>query len=80
MTLTGHTYTISSLAYLGNNLLASASIDNTIKIWNIENGKCLMTLTGHTDCIESLAYLGNNLLASGSEDTTIKIWSLLFCN
>jgi len=46
-TLTGHTDAVGNLAYLGNNLLASASSDHTIKIWNIETGECLMTLTGH---------------------------------
>jgi len=72
-TLTGHTDYVNSLAYLGNNLLASASDDKTIKIWNIENGKCLKTLTGHTDYVYSLAYLGNNLLAANNnDDKTLK--------
>jgi WD40 repeat protein len=53
--------------------LASASYDNTIKIWDSVNGTVLKTLKSLT-LINSLAVLSNNILASGSSDSTITIW------
>ena len=66
----------SSLVVLPNGDLASGSGsgDNTIKIWNPNDGTLKTTLTGHTRDVESLVVLPNGDLASGSEDNTIKIW------
>lgn len=33
------------------NLLASASYDRTIRLWNVETGVSMRTLTGHTDVV-----------------------------
>ena len=55
--------------------MASGSEDNTIKIWNTDDGSVVRTLTGHNADIFSLAVLPNGNLASGSGDTTIKIWN-----
>jgi WD40 repeat protein len=58
-------------------ILASASGDRTIKIWDIETGSCLKTLTGHTDWVRSVAFsLDGQILASGSADCTIKLWDV----
>ena len=58
------------------NRLASGSLDNTIKIWNIENGECIRTLTGHSNWVISVELISQNRLASGSLDNTIKIWNI----
>ncbi len=56
-------------------LLASASSDSTIKLWDA-NGKLLQTLTGHSGIIYSVSFSPNGeLLASGSDDNTIKLWN-----
>ena len=58
-------------------ILASASGDRTIKIWDIETGTCLKTLTGHTDWVRAVAFsLDGQILASGSADCTIKLWDV----
>ena len=50
--------------------------DNTIKIWNPNDGTLKRTLTGHTNGhVYSLVVLPNGDLASGSADNTIKIWN-----
>ena len=40
-TLYGHTYIVSDLAFLGDNLLASSSYDATICIWNLSSSNPL---------------------------------------
>lgn len=54
--------------------IASGSWDNTIKIANLNTGKCLQTLTGHTGVIYALEVLESDQLASGSYDGSIKVW------
>jgi coronin-7 len=36
------------------NLLASASYDRTIRLWNVESGVAVRVLTGHTDVVSVL--------------------------
>ena len=55
-------------------VLASASSDKTVKIWNRETGVCVLTLRGHANFVMSLEVLSLGRLASGSIDDTIKIW------
>ena len=31
--------------------VVSASIDNTLKVWDIETGKCVVTLRGHSNWV-----------------------------
>jgi WD40 repeat protein/tRNA A-37 threonylcarbamoyl transferase component Bud32 len=56
--------------------LISSHEDNTIKLWNLSNGKLLRTLSGHSDWVLSVAISpdGQTLL-SGSRDKTIGIWN-----
>jgi WD40 repeat protein len=55
-----------------DNLIISGSDDKTIKIWDIDSGKCIKTLEGHTNCVNSVQTI-NNLIISGSFDKTIRI-------
>jgi len=75
-TLTGHTGGFRSLVVLPDGLLASGSLDSTIRIWNVTNGTCIKTLVGHSDYVTSLVILPNGLLKSGSYDNTIRIWNV----
>ena len=56
-------------------LLASGSVDTTIRIWNVASGITIKTLTGHTGDVKSLVVLPDGLLASGSYNNTIRIWN-----
>ncbi|NER89111.1 caspase family protein [Moorena sp. SIO3A2] len=56
--------------------IATASIDNTVKLWNLK-GKPLHTLTGHSDYVTSVTFSPDGkTIASGSNDKTVKLWNL----
>ena len=55
-------------------MIASGSLDNTIKIWNVEEGECTQTLRGHTDDVLCLYELLDGRLVSGSADKTLCVW------
>lgn len=58
-------------------LLASASYDGTVRLWNAVTGRCVRVLTGHSDWVWSVAFSPDGrLLASGSSDATVKLWDV----
>jgi len=55
--------------------LASASYDNTVKVWSTTTGENTLTLTGHADWVRCVAFnLKGDRLASGSSDKSVRIW------
>ncbi|PQE14247.1 vegetative incompatibility HET-E-1 protein [Rutstroemia sp. NJR-2017a BVV2] len=75
-TLEGHNSSIRSVAFSHNSkLLASASDDTTIKVWDTATGSLQQTLEGHSGSVRSVAFSHDSkLLVSASVDTTIKVW------
>jgi len=56
-------------------LIATASSDQTARIWDAATGGCLATLTGHSAAVEAVAFSpAGALLATGSADTTARLW------
>ncbi|KAG5221762.1 WD40 repeat protein [Salix suchowensis] len=63
-----------SLMKQRNPILVSGSLDNTIKIWDIEANEALQTFFGHIEGVWAVA-CDKLRLVSGSHDRTIKVWS-----
>jgi WD40 repeat protein len=59
-------------------LLASASGDKTVRLWDVASGQPLgQPLTGHTDVVENVAFSPDGkLLASASWDGTVRLWNI----
>lgn len=56
-------------------VLATAALDDTIKVWDMNAGRCMGSLEGHTASVRALQ-IEDNILATGSKDATIKLWDL----
>ena len=57
--------------------LASGSLDQTIRLWDLQTGESLQVLRGHTGGVWSLAFSPDGqTLVSGSDDQTIRLWNL----
>lgn len=56
-------------------LIASASFDSTVRLWEVERGTCLHSLTKHDEPVYSVSFSPDGkFIASGSFDRWIHIW------
>jgi WD40 repeat protein len=76
-TLEGHNRRVNSVAFSPDSkLVASASFDQTVRIWSSETGALQQTLEGHNGGVNSVAFSPDSkLVASASDDRTVRIWS-----
>lgn len=73
-----HNSEITCIAFSSDSkLLASASYDLTIRLWNIETGKQIKLIEGHTSTIFNISFIDRDrTLVSVSADRTIKFWKI----
>lgn len=81
--LRGHSAAITQLAWqplhladpaISACLLASASKDKTVRIWNPKTGVVLQVLSQHSELISSVRWSGSGVLFTGSRDRLIHTW------
>merc|ERR1712112_410630 len=60
---------------MGYPFACTGSSDNTIRIWNVETGKCLRRLYGHTNLVRSVRF-NRDIILSGDYDGTVKVWDM----
>ena len=63
------------IAYSVNNLLATVSVERTIKLWDVDGGYLLNVLDSHLTSVKSVAFNYKNWLATASTDGVIKLWT-----
>lgn len=72
----GHTAPVMSVAFSSDNqLLATASWDRTVRLWDVGTGQLLETFE-HTRKVWSVTFAAEGTIASGSSDGSIRLWRL----
>ncbi|AUX42963.1 WD repeat-containing protein [Sorangium cellulosum] len=77
-TLYGHTYELSGCAISPDGQrIVSASLDRTLKVWDLGTGQILSTLRGHSDQVMACAIAPDGQrIVSASDDGALKLWDL----
>jgi WD40 repeat protein len=76
-TIAGHNKYVIGVSFSPDGkIIASASADNTIKLWRLD-GTLIKTLEGHSDWVYDVCFSPDGkIIASASKDQTIKLWRL----
>lgn len=74
--MTGHQALINEVLFSPDTrIIASASFDKSVKLWDGKTGKYLASLRGHVSAVYQIAWSADSrLLVSGSSDSTLKVW------
>jgi WD40 repeat protein len=76
LTLEAHTGRVDSLSFSGDGkLLASASEDGTVRIWDVRNRRTVTVFKGHQGRVVTVRFSPDGTkVASGGTDRTVRIW------
>lgn len=74
----GHAFMVTAMAFSpDDHLLATASADTTIGLWDTRTHRELRVLAGHSAPVNALAFSPDGrFLASASKDNTVRLWEI----
>ncbi|KAI6654559.1 Coatomer subunit beta [Oopsacas minuta] len=77
--LEGHSHYVMQIALnpKDNNTFASASLDKTVKVWQLGSSSANFSLEGHDKGVNSVDYFQGGdkpYLVSGADDRTVRVW------
>ena len=77
-TLVGHSKAVTSVAFSPNGkTLVSGSGDHTIRLWNVQDGRCLASFEGHSRGVNAVAFSPDGKrIASASTDGSVRVWEI----
>lgn len=76
-----HKRLITSMAInTAEDIIYTASLDKTVKVWRISDLKCIETIKAHPDPINDMIVSDDGVLYTASDDATIKVWRRNFCS
>ncbi|KAK5949546.1 Mitochondrial fission protein [Knufia fluminis] len=55
--------------------MVTSSLDDTVRVWDLNLGRCMGFLEGHTASVRCLQ-VEDNIVATGSLDATIRLWDI----
>lgn len=55
--------------------MISAALDDTVRVWDLNVGRCVGFLEGHNASVRCLQ-IEDNIVATGSMDASVKLWDL----
>lgn len=67
---------IRCVCVINEDLIASCGEEKIIKIWKINEQKCIAILEGHSDSINGISLMSDGNLVSCSDDNSVKIWDI----
>ena len=74
-TYIGHAASITSVCFVGQNAVCSASKDSTLSLWNVGEGYRMAVMKQHKRAVsECTANKSGKMIVSVSWDTTIGVW------
>jgi WD40 repeat protein/serine/threonine protein kinase len=74
--LAGHTTEVWQVTFDSTGRrLASASLDGTVRVWSVADGREQLVLRGHTDVVTNVQFEpGDRRIISAANDGTLRIW------
>lgn len=71
-----HDDSVSSLCWVDEHTVASASFDRQVLVWNVKENRVLQRLDGHSRAVRAVSHLEKEqLLVTAGNDLSLRVWA-----